>query len=258
MEFQFLGTGSASQVPCYGCDCIACERARGVNDFRRGPCSVKIKTDKGMILIDAGLPNLTELFRPDELKTILLTHYHMDHVQGLFHLRWGKNCNIAVLGSDDPNGCDDLYKHPGILNFLPSPKLFTEFTSSGLAITALPLNHSKPCIGYYIKDNTHSVAYLTDTLGLPEKTEDFLKLVKPKVLVLDCSYPPTLKPRNHNSLTEALAIIKTLQPKTAYLTHIGHELDCFLLSDNYQLPANVFIARDNQLIMSDDPQKYVN
>ena len=95
---------------------------------------------------------------------------------------------------------------------------------------------------------------MTDTLGLPEKTEDFLKRVKPKVLVLDCSYPPTAKPRNHNSLTEALAIIKTLQPKKAYLTHIGHELDCFLLSDNYQLPANVFIARDNQLIMSDDPK----
>ena len=255
MEFQFLGTGSASQVPCYGCDCRACVRARSVKTFRRGPCSVKIKTDKGMILIDAGLPNLTELFRPDELKTILLTHYHMDHVQGLFHLRWGKKCSIAVIGPDDPKGCDDLFKHPGILNFLPSPKLFKAFSRNGLTITALPLNHSKLCNGYYINDNNHRVAYLTDTLGLPQKTHDFLRAVKPEVLVLDCSHPPTTKPKNHNSLTEALEIIDKLQPKTAYLTHIGHDLDCFLLDDNYQLPANVLIARDNQIIMSDDSQK---
>jgi phosphoribosyl 1,2-cyclic phosphate phosphodiesterase len=255
MEFQFLGTGSASQVPCYGCDCIACVRAKAINDFRRGPCSVKIKTDKGIILIDAGLPNLAELFSPDDLQTILLTHYHMDHVQGLFHLRWGKNCNISVIGPDDPKGCDDLYKHSGILNFLPSPTLFKEFTINGLNITPVPLNHSKPCIGYYINDKTHCVAYLTDTLGLPEKTEKFLKMVEPKVLVIDCSYPPSAHPKNHNSLTEALEIINTLQPKTAYLTHIGHELDCFLLNENYQLPANVFIARDNQTIMADDTQE---
>jgi phosphoribosyl 1,2-cyclic phosphate phosphodiesterase len=75
------------------------------------------------------------------------------------------------------------------------------------------------------------------------------------VLVIDCSYPPSAHPKNHNSLTEALEIINTLQPKTAYLTHIGHELDCFLLNENYQLPANVFIARDNQTIMADDTQE---
>jgi phosphoribosyl 1,2-cyclic phosphate phosphodiesterase len=254
MEFQFLGTGSASQVPCYGCSCTACVRAKGFSKYRRGPCSVKIKTEKGMILIDAGLPNLAELFQPDELNTILLTHYHMDHVQGLFHLRWGKNCTITVIGPDDSKGCDDLFKHPGILNFLPSPELFKEFTSNGLTITALPLNHSKLCNGYYINDDTHCVAYLTDTLGLPQRTEDFLKTVKPKILVLDCSHPPTIKPRNHNSLTEALEIIKKLEPEKAYLTHIGHELDSFLLDNNYQLPTSVFIARDNQVIMTDKPK----
>jgi phosphoribosyl 1,2-cyclic phosphate phosphodiesterase len=70
------------------------------------------------------------------------------------------------------------------------------------------------------------------------------------VLVIDCSYPPSDNPKNHNTLTEALAIIKSLQPKKAYLTHVGHELDCFLMGDNYQLPANVLIARDNQIIIN--------
>jgi phosphoribosyl 1,2-cyclic phosphate phosphodiesterase len=250
MEFQFLGTGSASQVPCYGCNCIACVRARDFREFRRGPCSVKIKTDNGTILIDAGLTNLGELLPPNELQAILLTHYHMDHVQGLFHLRWGKNFIIPVIGPDDSKGCDDLFKHPGILNFLPSPELFTAFTINKLSVTPVPLNHSKPCIGYYIDDSINSVAYLTDTLGLPEKTEKYLVRVKPKVLVIDCSHPPSVDPKNHNSLTEALAIIKSLQPKKAYLTHIGHELDCFLMDDNYQLPTNVFIARDNQIVIN--------
>jgi phosphoribosyl 1,2-cyclic phosphate phosphodiesterase len=250
MEFQFLGTGDARQVPCYGCDCVACVRARNITDFRRGPCSAKIETDEGVILLDAGQTNLTERFLPQELKAILLTHYHMDHVQGLFHLRWGKNYSIPVIGPDDPNGCDDLFKHPGILNFMPPPECFQEFIIAGISITPVPLNHSKPCVGYLMKDHTKSIAYLTDTLGLPENTMRFLQQAKPEVLAIDCSFPPRPAPKNHNSLTEALDIIEKLQPKTAYLTHIGHDLDRFLLSEDYQLPANVFIAKDNQKIIS--------
>ncbi|MEX0633936.1 hypothetical protein M8494_25840 [Serratia ureilytica] len=49
----------------------------------------------------------------------------MDHVQGLFPLRWGCGNSILVYGPPDEQGCDDLFKHPGILGFSrrwrPSP-----------------------------------------------------------------------------------------------------------------------------------------
>jgi phosphoribosyl 1,2-cyclic phosphate phosphodiesterase len=258
LEFQFLGTGNATQVPCYGCQCTACVRARNITDFRRGPCSAKIVTNEGTILLDAGQTNLAERFPPETLQAILLTHYHMDHVQGLFHLRWGKNTSIPVIGPDDSQGCDDLFKHPGILNFLPAPELFKAMRFADVSITPVPLNHSKPCVGYYIDDGLHSVAYLTDTIGLPEPTIEFLNLVRLKVIIIDCSYPPKPNPKNHNSLNEALEIIERIEPKTAYLTHISHELDSFLLGENYQLPANVFVAKDNQKIISEEINMAIN
>lgn len=33
---------------------------------------------------------------PGSLKGILLTHYHMDHIAGLFSLRWGENMQVPV------------------------------------------------------------------------------------------------------------------------------------------------------------------
>ncbi len=258
MLFQFLGTGNAAQVPCYGCDCLACQRARAVSTFRRGPCSARIQVGDQNLLIDAGT-HLTERFSPQEINTILLTHYHMDHVQGLFPLRWGVASPIPVLGPNDEHGCDDLFKHPGMLNFLPPPELFKTFYLLGIEVTPMPLNHSKPTMGYLFNDGQTSLAYLTDTLGLPEKTQTFLRQQPLDVVVIDCSSPPKPNPRNHNTLTEALDIIDDLQPRQGYLTHISHHLDTFLVESNYPLPENVFVAQDNKKINTQEEpvQQYV-
>lgn len=244
MRFQFIGTGNARQVPCYGCECIACVRARAVSTFRRGPCSARIEWGDQNILIDAGF-NIVDKFSPNQIHTILLTHYHMDHVQGLFHMRWGKCRKIPVIGPNDEQGCDDLFKHPGILDFQTPPELFKPFLLAGMEVTPVPLNHSKPTVGYVFDDGNNSIVYLTDTLGLPEVTWRFLKKRPLSHLILDCSSPPKPDPRNHNSLTEALDIIDDLNPERAYLTHIGHELDAFFLETNYPLPENVIVASDN-------------
>ncbi len=43
---------------------------------------------------------------------VLLTHYHLDHVQGLLPLRWGVGASIPVHGPPDDAGCDDSLKTP--------------------------------------------------------------------------------------------------------------------------------------------------
>ncbi|MGS2716629.1 phosphonate metabolism protein PhnP [Eionea flava] len=251
MIFQFLGTGNAAQVPCYGCDCAACVRARNITTFRRGPCSAKITVGNTHLLIDAGHTDLTERFPVGTINTILLTHYHMDHVQGLFPLRWGKGARIPVIGPHDEQGCDDLFKHPGILEFLSPPEPFSPFYLLGIEVTAVPLNHSKPTVGYLLNDGNYSIAYLTDTLGLPEDTFRFLQKHRPDILIIDCSSPPKPNPRNHNTLNEALDIIESLAPKRAYLTHISHDLDNFFITSQYPLPDNVFVAKDNEKIITE-------
>lgn len=230
MRVTFLGTGAAGGVPLFGCICAACERAHNQPAFVRRPCSALIETGHTRILLDAGLADLHERFKPGELDAIVLTHFHPDHVQGLFHLRWGVGTRIPVYGPPDTEGCADLYKHPGILEFHALAK-FEAVTVGELMLTPLPLIHSKVTFGYAIESSGGSrFAYLTDTLGLPPRTETFLRVWHPHGLALDCSYPPQDVPKNHNDWNTARAVIDKVCPQRAWLTHISHSLDRWLLS----------------------------
>lgn len=93
----------------------------------------------------------------------------MDHVQGLFPLRWGVGDVIPVYGPPDEQGCDDLFKHPGLLDFSHTVVPFVVFDLQGLQVTPLPLNHSKLTFGYLLETAHSRVAWLSDTAGLPEK-----------------------------------------------------------------------------------------
>lgn len=83
MKLTFLGTGGVTAAPLPGCACRACQRAQLNSGYARAPCSALIEFGRERILLDAGLPLLASSFPPGTLTRILLTHYHMDHVQGL-------------------------------------------------------------------------------------------------------------------------------------------------------------------------------
>lgn len=248
MKLQLLGTGSAAQVPVYNCGCKACERARTDARYRRGPCSALIESGGQRWLIDAGWPDLSERFAPGSLAGIIQTHYHADHAQGLLHLRWGTGLSIPVLGPPDPEGLADLYKHPGILDFSRTLQPFETLDLGGMHATALPLVHSRLTYGYLFTAGGRRIAYLTDTVGLPAQTQAFLSGVRLDLLVLDCSHPPQdTAPRNHNDLRRALQTIDALSPGQSVLTHIGHELDVWLIEHPDALPAGVSVGHDHAM-----------
>ncbi|MDP2780137.1 phosphonate metabolism protein PhnP [Devosia sp.] len=248
MRITFLGTAGAGGVPRYGCDCRACTRARADLAWQRLPCSALIEADGQRILLDAGLMDLHERFPAGTLDAIVLTHFHADHVQGLFHLRWGKGARIPVYAPPDAEGCADLYKHPGLLEFRPL-RAFEPFTLGALRITPLPLNHSKPTFGYAIEATSSArFAYLTDTLGLPAQTEAFLAAWQADGLAIDCSSAPTEIPGNHNDWSRALASIQCVAPRHAWLTHIGHGLDSWLIEQPPELAPDIHIAHDGAII----------
>ncbi len=249
MRVTFLGTGDAGGVPRYGCSCAACARARSNPVYRRRNCSALVESGQTRILLDAGLTDLTERFAPGSLSAIVLTHYHPDHVQGLFHLRWGQGAPLDVYGPPDSEGCADLYKHPGMLAFQRLAK-FEPVNLGELTITPLPLVHSKVTFGYAIESaRGRRFAYLTDTAGLPPATLAFLRNWRPDGMALDCSHPPGAPSRNHNDLDQALGSIAAVAPGQAWLTHMGHEFDHYELAQapGLALPRGVFIARDGEL-----------
>ncbi len=249
MRVTFLGTGAAGGVPLYGCTCTACELAAVDSSRVRRPCSVLIEHEGTRVLVDAGLMDLHERFAAGSLDAIVLTHFHPDHVQGLFHLRWGRGASIAVHAPPDAEGCADLYKHPGLLDFRRLAK-FEPQRIGGLTFTPLPLVHSKPTFGYAVEaDDGTRFAYLTDTLGLPPHTEAFLQAWQADGLAIDCSYAPQdVPPRGHNDWPMALASIASVGPRRAWLTHIGHALDDWILQTRPTLAAHISVAQDGEQV----------
>ncbi|HEY9279974.1 MAG TPA: phosphonate metabolism protein PhnP [Eoetvoesiella sp.] len=248
MRLSLLGTGNAGQVPVYNCNCIACARARVNELYRRGPCSALLEVGAQCWLIDSGLMDLTTRFPPSSLNGILQTHYHADHAQGLLHLRWGADMVLPVLGPPDPDGFADLYKHPGILDFSKTLQPFVTVDLGDARLTPVPLTHSKLAYGYVVYDGQQRYAYLTDTVGLPSETIDYLKQRPVDLMVLDCSFAPRSQPhRNHNDLNTALHTIEQLPVKQAVLTHIGHSFDAWLMQYGAQLPSHVLVGRDGDV-----------
>ncbi len=250
LTLTLTGTGGAQLVPVFGCDCAACLRARQQSQYRRQPCSGMVQFNDTVTLLDAGLADLMERFPAGQFQQILLTHYHMDHVQGLFPLRWGLGAQIPVYGPPDEQGCDDLFKHPGLLDFSHTVEPFVVFDLQGLQVTPLPLNHSKLTFGYLLESAHSRVAWLSDTAGLPDKTLKFLLNNRPQVVIIDCSGPPCAEtPKNHNDLRTVIALNEVIGCPRVVLTHIGHRFDVWLM--NNTLPTGFEAGFDGMRIVLD-------
>lgn len=250
LSITLSGTGGAQLVPAFGCHCLACERARNNADYRRKPCSAVVKFNNAVTLLDAGIPDLMDSWQPGMFQQFLLTHYHMDHVQGLFPLRWGVGEKIRVYGPPDEQGCDDLFKHPGILDFSHTLEPFVWFTLQALRVTPLPLNHSKLTFGYLFETPHSRIAWLSDTAGLPEKTLKFLASNKPQVIVIDCSHEPRPQtPKNHCDLNTVITLNQHIGCPRVVLTHISHQFDCWMMEN--ELPKGFEAGFDGMEIQVD-------
>ncbi|HBM3181570.1 TPA: phosphonate metabolism protein PhnP [Klebsiella oxytoca] len=248
LSIRLTGTGGAQLVPVFGCDCPACRRARADEAHRRRPCSAIVKFNSAVTLLDAGLPDLMTQWPAGSFQQFLLTHYHMDHVQGLFPLRWGVGESIAVYGPPDDQGCDDLFKHPGLLDFSHTVEPFVRFELQGLRVTPLPLNHSRLTFGYLLESAHSRVAWLSDTAVLPEKTLKFLLNNQPQLIIIDCSHEPRPQPpRNHCDLNTVQAINQVIGCPRVILTHISHRFDAWMME--HSLPAGFEAGFDGMEIM---------
>lgn len=247
MRLTFLGTGAAGGVPLWGCDCVVCTLARIDVSYARRPNCAVIEAGDVRLLLDAGVMDVAERFPPGELSAILITHFHTDHVQGLFHWRWGVG-ELDVFAPHDAEGCADLYKYPGPLRFKHLSK-FETFNVGDVRITPVLLVHSKPTLGYCIEHDGIRVAYLTDSRELPSATATFLTEWKPHTICLDCAYPPGMEgQRNHFDLPEAIALSNDHPSSRIVLMHISHRLDEWLMTHPDALTDRVILGRDNETL----------
>jgi phosphoribosyl 1,2-cyclic phosphate phosphodiesterase len=100
-------------------------------NYRRRPCSAVVKYNDAVTLLDAGIPHLMEDWPAGSFQQF----YSLTIIWITFRgcsLRWGVGATIPVYGPPDDAGCDDLFKHPGILDFSHTVEPFVVFELQGL------------------------------------------------------------------------------------------------------------------------------
>jgi phosphoribosyl 1,2-cyclic phosphate phosphodiesterase len=248
MELTFLGTGTSQGVPVIACDCLVCSSFNQKD--KRLRTSVMITINGVNYVIDSGPDFRQQMLRENvqDLRAILFTHEHKDHVAGMddvraFNYKHQKDmdvyCDLNVqkaLLREYPYVFSD-FKYPGV----PEVKVHQinkdqAFTIDGNLFTPIEVMHYKlPVLGFRVGDLT----YITDAKTIAEAEVE--KVRGSKVLVVNALR--LTEHISHFNLEQALDFIKKVNPERAYLTHLSHLMgrhdDVVKL-----LPANVFVAYD--------------
>ena len=100
------------------------------------------------------------------------------------------------------------------------------------------------------QDRREAVVYLSDCDGIGPESQAKIRAAKPKAIIVDCSFPPGMG-RNHLSLDRATPLLTELDPQWLYLTHIGHHLENFLITNPLPEDGRIHIARDGMTLNID-------
>jgi phosphoribosyl 1,2-cyclic phosphate phosphodiesterase len=247
LKLTFLGTGTSQGVPLIGCHCRVCSS----DDPRdkRLRTSALLTYGQEHIVIDAGPDFRQQMLanRVDTLRAIFLTHEHADHIFGLDDVRsynWIQKRPTDIYA--EPRVHEAIkriyhyvflrWKYPGIPQMELHELSDQPFMVDGLEFMPIRCYHQKlPVLGF----RTGALTYLTDTNEIPG--EELEKIRGSGVLVINALRRE--KHISHFNLTEALDIIKRMQPARAYLTHISHAMGLYREVER-ELPENVFLAYD--------------
>ena len=211
--------------------------------------SILVESKGKTIVVDTG-PDFRQQMLREKVKhmdAVLFTHEHKDHTAGLddiraFNFILKKRIDVyadlrvqAAIRREFAYIFED-FKYPGIPEIDFHIIENKAFQIQEVQVLPIEVMHYKlPVFGFRFSD----FVYITDAKSISESEKK--KIRGCKVLVINA-----LRRKSHVShftLDEALELIKELNPDTAYLTHISHQLGLHAEVEK-ELPLNVFQAFD--------------
>lgn len=170
------------------------------------------------ILLDAGSP--TEALSLEEqhrIRHICLSHTHLDHIKDIAFLADNRALKLLTGSSANPDITIHSLKESNqalrehLLNnhiwpdftMIPNQQHATlklsdvkaevPFNTDGVRVTAIPVTHPVPCIGFLLEQDDMQVIYTGDT-GYTDRIWEIAN-AQPnlKAVIMDCSFPNALQ-----------------------------------------------------------------
>ncbi len=243
-----MGTGTSLGVPIIGCDCQACA-SEDPRD-KRSRSSIHIETQGISIVIDTGPDFRAQCLANGvtRVDAVIITHPHRDHLAGLDDIRpfcYKQQGDIPVYAPAmsceairrDYAYCFQEPKYPGVPDIdLHETEYLTPFHIGPVEVLPIPVMHGRMEIAAY---RIGGFTYITDANSISERAMEAIRGTEYLVINALSTRPH----HSHFSLSEALEVVELIQPKMAYLTHIGHSLGRYA-ETSATLPPNVRLSYD--------------
>lgn len=250
-----LGSGTSTGVPSVACDCATC--TSGDNRDKRLRTSILIRSHSTSVVVDTSMDFRRQMLDNNvmDLDGVVFTHHHFDHIGGFDDIRpynfrsgrplsiFGLRETIDVLQSTFPYAFGLVASTGAAVPSVDVTIIDTDpFSVGDLKFTPIPLRHGKSLRvnGYRIGN----FAYCTDVNYIPESSWPLLEDLD--VLILDgLRHEPH---PTHFTIPESLDVVRRLQPRQTWLTHIAHQIRHADVDPT--LPHGVALAYDGLVIHS--------
>jgi len=228
LKITVLGSGTSMGVPSLGCHCRVCS-SLDPHDNRLRP-SLLLSRNGQNVVIDTTPDFRQQGLRAgvDRLDAVLLTHGHADHIMGFDDIRPYNLRQQTALPVYSNEETFDIIRRAFAYVFDGKPRLSSipsvtlceatePFELLGITFTPIPLRHGDmEVLGFRFG----RAAYLTDFSSLPDSSLALLHDLDELIIdaLRDIPHPM------HQTVDQALALIKKLNPRRAWFTHIAHDL----------------------------------